>query len=285
MPAIPRPDKPNIAAAYNSVMNPTPGPPFTLPDLLIAKGVRKLAVVTAYDAPSALLADRAGLDIILVGDSLGMVVQGHADPLPVTLEEMIYHCRCVSRAVGRAMVVGDLPFGSYQISPAQAAESAIRLVKEGRVRAVKLEGGVRSAAAIHALTSQDIPVIGHVGLTPQSVHRLGGFKVQRDRERLIEDALAVQEAGASAVVVECVPSDYAAEVTTRLRIPTIGIGAGLECDGQVLVWHDLLGLGSGKTPKFVKRYLDGAGLFSEALRQYVTEVRDGQYPATEHEYR
>src|SRR5262245_838333 len=217
--------------------------PVTVPDFLAAKarGVR-LTLLTAYDYTMARLLDGAGVDGLLVGDSLGMVVQGHPTSLPVTLDEVIYHTRLVARGVRRSLLVADLPFMSFQLGPQQALENAGRLVKEGGAHAVKLEGGVRSAAALAAIAAADIPVMGHVGMTPQSVRRLGGFRVQRDEARLLEDALAVEQAGAFAIVLECVPADLAQRVSAAVKVPTIGIGAGAGCDGQILVTHDMLGL-------------------------------------------
>jgi 3-methyl-2-oxobutanoate hydroxymethyltransferase len=257
----------------------------TVPDFLSARsrGAR-LAVVTAYDYTTARLVDAAGVDSVLVGDSLGMVVQGGRHSLAVTLDEMVYHTRCVSRGVRRALLVADLPFLSYQVSPQQAVQSAGRLVKEGDAQAVKLEGGVRSAAAVAAVVAADIPVMAHVGLTPQSVHRLGGFRVQRDEARLLDDARAVADAGAFALVLECVPTDLARRVTESVNIPTIGIGAGPHCDGQVLVIHDLLGLTTDLRPKFVKRYAELGERVQEAVRAYCDEVRTGQFPAAEHTF-
>lgn len=256
----------------------------TVPDFVAAKGrAEKLVVVTAYDYTSAKLADESGVDAILVGDSLGMVVQGHATPLPVTLAQMRYHTACVARGVRRALVVADLPFLTYQVSPRQAVRSAGALLKSGGAAAVKLEGGERVAEAIAACVRADIPVMAHVGLTPQSVHRFGGFKVQRDGEQLVKDAVAVAQAGAFAVVVECVPSEIAAAIGAAVAIPTIGIGAGPSCDGQVLVTHDLLGLFDGLRPKFVKRYAELGEATRAALRAYADEVRRGQFPAPEHE--
>lgn len=260
--------------------------PVTVPEFLAAKAAgRRLAMLTAYDATMARLLDAAGVDALLVGDSLGMVVQGQPDSLGVTLEEMIYHTRLVARAAKRALVIADLPFMSYQISPQQALENAGRLIKEGGAHAVKLEGGVRSAEAIAAITAADIPLVGHVGLTPQSVRRLGGFRVQRDEAQLLEDALAVEQAGAFAVVVECVPATMARRLTSTLRVPTIGIGAGAGCDGQVLVVHDMLGLFDELRPRFVKRYADLGTAIREAVRRYCEEVREGVFPAAEHEFR
>ena len=245
----------------------------------------KLAVVTAYDYTSARLCDEAGVDAILVGDSLGMVVQGHPTSLPVTLDEMIYHTRCVVRGTRRALVVADLPFLTYQVSPRQAVRSAGRLLKEAGAAAVKLEGGVRMSDALRACIDAGIPVMGHVGLTPQAVHQLGGFKVQRDADALLADAAAVETAGAFAVVVESVPADLGAKITSAVGIPTIGIGAGAGCDGQVLVFHDMMGLFPDFKPKFAKRYADLGGQVKAAVESYCKEVRDGSFPATEHTFR
>jgi 3-methyl-2-oxobutanoate hydroxymethyltransferase len=260
--------------------------PITVPDFLSARarGV-KLTMLTAYDCTMARLLDEAGVDSILVGDSLGMVVQGLDDSLAVTLDEMIYHARLVSRGVRRALVIADLPFMSFQVSPQQALQSAGRLIKEAGVQAVKLEGGVRSAATIAAITAADIPVVAHVGLTPQSVRRLGGFRVQRNAAQIVEDARAVEQAGAFAVVLECIPAELAAEVTAALSIPTIGIGAGAGCDGQVLVSHDMLGLFDKFRPKFVKRYAQLAGDVQRAVKEYCQDVRSGRFPAAEHGFR
>ena len=258
----------------------------TVPDFLSARsrGVR-LTMLTAYDYTSARLLDEAGVDSILVGDSLGMVMQGHPNALKVTLDEVIYHTRCVVRGVRRALVVADMPFMTYQISPQQALANAGRLIQEGGATAVKLEGGARSAATISAITQADIPVVGHIGLTPQSVHRFGGFRVQRDEERLLADAQAVEMAGAFALVLECVPAELAARITASLSIPTIGIGAGAGCDGQVLVFHDMLGLFPDLQPRFVKRYAELGGQVREAVETYCREVREGTFPAEEHSFR
>lgn len=259
--------------------------PVTVPEFRAAreKG-RKLAVVTAYDFTAAKIADEAGVDCVLVGDSLGMVVQGHTTSLPVTLAEMVYHTRCVARGVKRCLIVADLPFLSYQVSPSQAVRSAGKLLKAG-AHAVKLEGGVRMVPALEALFRADIPVMGHIGLTPQSVHRMGGFKVQRDAAELLADAKAVEAAGAFSMVVEGVPTDLGSEITDAVNVPTIGIGAGPHCDGQVLVWHDLLGLYDAFRPKFVKRYAELGTAMRDALRGYCDEVRGGQFPATEHGFK
>ena len=265
----------------------------TVPDIRNAKsslaGGRRLTMVTAYDYTFARLIDRAGVDMLLVGDSLGMVVQGEESTIPVTLDEMLYHVRLVARARPRALVVGDLPFLSYQTSRRDALASAGRLLKVG-AEAVKLEGGRSQAATIRALVQADIPVIGHIGLTPQSVHRMGGHKVQgRDadgRRRLLADAIAVAEAGAFAVVVEGVPLDLAREITDAIPIPTIGIGAGPCCDGQVLVMHDLLGLGAGDRPepRFVRRYASLGGQVTAAVAAYAQEVRRGEFPSKHESY-
>jgi 3-methyl-2-oxobutanoate hydroxymethyltransferase len=281
------------AAAKNPRPHPNGSPPagadvrpVTVPDFLAARarGVR-LTMLTAYDYTMARLLDAGGVDGVLVGDSLGMVVQGQDDCLAVTLDEMIYHTRLVARGVRRALLVADMPFMSFQVSPQQALENAGRLVKEGGAHAVKLEGGVRSAAAIAAITAADIPVMGHVGLTPQSVRRLGGFRVQRDEARLLEDALAIEQAGAFAVVLECVPADVAQRISAALKVPTIGIGAGAGCDGQVLVTHDILGLFEELQPRFVKRYASLGRDVVRAVEAYCREVREGTFPAAEHSFR
>jgi len=264
----------------------------TVPAVLAAKRARKLAMVTAYDYTFARLADKAGADLLLVGDSLGMVVQGCDNTLSVTMDEMVYHTRMVARGRTRALVVGDMPFLSYQVSVNEAVANAGRFIKEGGAEAVKLEGGVHVADTVRRLCDFDIPVMGHIGLTPQSVHRMGGHKVQGrrpgreagGRERLFEDALALEAAGAFAIVIEGVPADLAAQITRRLGIPTIGIGAGAACDGQVLVMHDLLGLEERIAPKFVKRYAELGHAAVDAIGQYVSEVREGAFPAKEHSF-
>jgi 3-methyl-2-oxobutanoate hydroxymethyltransferase len=214
-----------------------------------------------------------------------MVVQGHETSLTVTVEEVIYHTRLVARGIRRSLLVADMPFMSFQVSTQQALENAGRLVKEGGAHAVKLEGGVRSAAAIGAITAADIPVMGHVGMTPQSVRRFGGFRVQRDEGRLLEDALATEQAGAFALVVECVPSALAQKITDAVKIPTIGIGAGAGCDGQILVAHDMLGLFDDIRPRFVKQYADVGEAIRRAVEGYCREVREGVFPALEHSFR
>ncbi len=260
--------------------------PMTVPDFVAAKSVgTRLTVLTAYDYTMARLLDAAGVDCLLVGDSLGMVVQGHDTALTVTLDDMIYHCRLVARAVRRSLLVVDMPFMSYQVSPRQALRNAGRLVKEGGAHAVKLEGGRRTAAAIAAIVAADIPVMGHVGMTPQSVRRFGGFRVQREEEAILADAQAVEQAGAFALVIECVPSALAEKITRTVRIPTIGIGAGPGCDGQVLVIHDMLGLFTDLQPRFVKKYADLGTAITEAVTSYCDEVRAGKFPGPEHEFR
>ncbi|MCA9512916.1 MAG: 3-methyl-2-oxobutanoate hydroxymethyltransferase [Myxococcota bacterium] len=249
---------------------------------------RPVSMLTAYDHAFARIFDAAGIDVLLVGDSLGNVVQGQDTTLPVTLDEAIYHTRLVARAAARAMVVGDMPFGSYQVSPEDAVRNAIRMVKEGGAHAVKLEGGSPMLATTRRIVDAGIPVMGHVGLTPQSVHAMGGLRVQgrgdAGRSRVVEDAIAVQEAGAFAVVLEGIPSELAAEITRTLAIPTIGIGAGVGCDGQVLVMHDLLGL-SDWTPSFVKQYANLGQLAAQAARAFADEVRNRKFPDEEHSYR
>lgn len=251
-------------------------------------GNQKITMITAYDFTMARLVDAAGIDMVLVGDSLGMVFQGHNDTLSVTLEDMIYHGRCVSRGLNAAHLTIDLPFMSYQISPQQALESAGRLVKEGGAQSVKLEGGTRSAPMIKSIVEAGIPVVGHIGLTPQSIHALGGFRVQGrgndERQKLIEDALAVQEAGAFLLVMEMVPAHLAAEIQSTLDIPTIGIGAGIDCDGQVLVCNDLLGFDSSFHPRFVKRYANLEKPMIDAIQKYIQEVRDAKFPTVEHSF-
>ena len=242
----------------------------------------KIAMITAYDATFARLLDEAGADILLVGDSLGMVVQGHENTLPVTVDEMIYHCRAVARGARRAQIVGDMPFMSYQESLEQGVRNAGRMMKEGGCHAIKLEGGAQHAALVARLVATGIPVMGHLGLTPQSVHQLGGFKIQgRDEgatERLIADARALEAAGAYAIVLEGLPTEVAAAVTAALTIPTIGIGAGDGCDGQVLVIYDLLGLDERFKPRFVRRYADLSTTIKEACGRYIADVRSGAFP-------
>lgn len=249
---------------------------------------QKIVMLTAYDYHTARLLDEAGVDVLLVGDSAGMVMAGRPNTLSVTVEEILYHLEGVRRAAKRALVVADMPFLSYQLSPQEAKRNAGRMVKEGGAEAVKVEGGAQVADLIRAICDMDVPVMGHIGLTPQSIHRLGGWRVQgrreRERRKLLEDALAVQEAGAFAVVLELVAADVAEEITRALRVPTIGIGSGPACDGQVLVVHDLVGL-SGFRPRFVKAYADVAETIREAARRFAQEVRAGLFPGEEHCFR
>jgi 3-methyl-2-oxobutanoate hydroxymethyltransferase len=248
----------------------------------------RIAMLTAYDFAFASLFDQAGIDVLLVGDSLGNVVQGHATTLPVTLDEMIYHTRLVARGAQRALVVADLPFGSYQITSEDGLRSAVRCVKEGGAHAVKLEGGSKVAETIARIVAAEIPVMGHVGLTPQAVHRMGGHRVQgrgeSGRASVLADARAVEAAGAFAVVLEGMPAELAAEITGTLAIPTIGIGAGVDCDGQVLVMHDLLGL-TDAAPGFAKQYANLGALTVQAARRFADEVAHAKFPDAEHSYR
>ncbi len=249
----------------------------------------KISVLTAYDYPFAKLMDEAGIDMILVGDSVGSVVSGYDNTLPVTMEEMLYHTRAVVRATQQAHIIADLPFMSYQVDVRDARLNAGRLIKEGGAQSVKLEGGENVADTIKAIVDMDIPVVGHIGLTPQSIHRMGGFKVQGRQEQqarqILADARAVEAAGAFAVVLEGIPKDLAAQVTAALSIPTIGIGAGVDCDGQVLVIHDILGLCDKYSPKFVKRYADISATVSQGIADYISEVKGGQFPGPEHSFK
>jgi 3-methyl-2-oxobutanoate hydroxymethyltransferase len=244
--------------------------------------------LTAYDYPTARLLDEAGVDVILVGDSLSMVVLGHESTLPVTLEDMLHHTRAVRRGTRRALVVSDMPFGSYHTDTAESLRNAVRFVKEAGAEAVKVEGGERRLELIARLTEAEIPVMGHVGLTPQSVNALGGYRVQgktRDAaEHLIRDARAVEAAGAFAVVLEAVPRELAAQITRELRIPTIGIGAGPDCDGQILVLHDILGLTFHPVPKFARQYADVGRIISDAVREYCEDVKTGTFPSDGESY-
>jgi len=249
----------------------------------------KITMLTAYDYSTAKIIDESGINAILVGDSLGMVCLGYEDTLSVTMEDMIHHSKAVARGAKNSLVVTDMPFMSYQTSVYDAVVNAGRLVKEGNAQAVKLEGGIDVAAQIRAIVNASIPVMGHIGLTPQSVNAFGGFKVQGKNEeaakKLLQDAKAVEEAGAFAVVLECVPSKLAELITSKLSIPTIGIGAGVGCDGQVLVYQDMLGMFSDFTPKFVKKYTDLGGYMKEAFTRYIEEVRDGVFPSEEHSFK
>lgn len=250
---------------------------------------RKIAMLTAYDYITGRLVDEAGVDCVLVGDSLGMVVLGYDTTLPVTMDEMLHHTRAVRRGVKRALVVGDMPFGSYQGSPSEALANAVRFLKEAGADAVKLEGGTYLAESVRLMVDAGIPVMGHLGMTPQSVHKFGGFKVQgrdeRQRREILEGAAALEEAGVFSIVLEGVPVSLAEEVTASVSVPTIGIGAGKGCDGQVLVIHDMLGLIDDFKPKFVKRYAHLSDQAREAVRLYCKEVQDGVYPGEEHSYK
>jgi 3-methyl-2-oxobutanoate hydroxymethyltransferase len=269
---------------------------FTVPDLLQRKTraadshskAEKITCLTAYDYPTARLLDEAGVDVILVGDSLGMVVLGHENTLAVTIDEMLHHTRAVRRGTRRALVVADMPFGSYHTDTAESLHNAVRFVKEAGAEAVKIEGGERRLELISRLTEAEIPVMGHVGLTPQSVNALGGYRVQGRTpdaaEQLIRDARAVEAAGAFAVVLEAVPRELAAQITRDLRIPTIGIGAGPDCDGQILVVHDLLGLTFNQTPKFARQYANVGEVISKAVREYCEDVRGGGFPSDAESY-
>ncbi len=265
-------------------------PKVTINDFLKKKSEgQKITMLTAYDYPFAKIVDEAGVDAILVGDSLAMVVQGLENTLPVTMDEMIYHTRMVARAAEHAMVIGDMPFMSYQVSVEEAVRNAGRFIKEGAAQAIKIEGGREVAEKVSAMVKSDIPVMAHIGLTPQSIHRMGGYKVQgrteEAKKQLLEDARILQEAGAFSMILEAIPMDLAKEITNTLTIPTIGIGAGPHCDGQVLVLHDLLGLFERFVPKFVKQY---ANLKEDALRavkEYVSEVEEGLFPSEEHGFK
>ena len=248
----------------------------------------KISMLTAYDYSTSAAMDEAGIDIILVGDSLGMVVLGYDSTLPVTMEDMIHHTRAVSRAAKRAMVLGDMPFMSYQISTEEALRNAGRLMKEAGAHGVKLEGGEEVAEIVMKITSSGIPLMGHLGLTPQSVHQLGGYKVQgkddKTSRKMMEDARILEEAGAFSIVLECVPAQLAGEISRSLTIPTIGIGAGVECDGQVLVVNDMLGMFEKFTPKFVKKYATLNIDIRAAIEQYIDEVKERKFPGEEHSF-
>ena len=248
----------------------------------------KITVLTAYDYSTARLVDEAGVDVVLIGDSLGMVVLGYDSTLPVTMEDMLHHVRAVSRGTHNAMVVGDMPFMSYHVSSGESVRNAGRFLQESGANAVKLEGGREIADTVKAIVAAGIPVMGHLGLTPQAVNQLGGFRVQgRDEaaaRKIIDDALTLQDAGAFSIVLECIPAALAKMVTSRLDIPIIGIGAGPHCDGQVLVFHDLVGLYSDFTPKFVKRYATLRSTVIDAVGKYKEEVREGVFPSPEHSF-
>lgn len=261
----------------------------TIPAILKRKPAGgKVTMLTAYDYQMARILDRAGVDILLVGDSLSMVTLGYENTLPVTIEEMLHHTRAVARGRERALLVADLPFLSYHLSAEDTVRNAGRFIKEAGAEAVKLEGGAGRRGTIAALVNAEIPVMGHVGLTPQSIHRMGGYRVQgRERaaaSRIVDDAVAVEDAGAFAIVLEGIPGPIASRITRRLRIPTIGIGAGVGCDGQVLVINDLLGMDPGRPPRFVRRYADLHGVIGEAVGRFLADVRDGRFPSAEETY-
>lgn len=264
----------------------------TVPDIISRKSHGttnpRITCLTAYDYPTARLLDEAGVDMLLVGDSLAMVVLGYENTLPVTIEEMLHHTRAVRRGTRRALVIADMPYGSFHTGIAESVRNAVRFVKEAGAEAVKIEGGEKRLELIHRLVEAEVPVMGHVGLTPQSLHALGGFKVQgktaEAAEQLLRDARAVEAAGAFSIVLEAVPRELAAQVTRELRIPTIGIGAGPECDGQVLVIHDLLGLHFGRQPKFARRYANLVETISQAVGQYCADVRSGAFPTDAESY-
>jgi len=246
----------------------------------------KITCLTAYDYSFAALVDKAGIDTILVGDSLGMVIQGHSTPVPVTIQDSCYHTRCVSRGVSNALLIGDLPFGSYQLSKEQAYANAVKLMQSG-AHVIKLEGGDLQVETIQFLTERGIAVCAHIGLTPQSVHKLGGFKVQGrgdDAKRLMDDAISVERAGAFAVVLEAVPQSLAGEITEKVSIPTIGIGAGPQCDGQVLVLQDMIGIYPKPSPKFSKDFMQGSDSIAAAVEEFIKQVKNGTFPAAQHSF-
>ena len=249
---------------------------------------KKITALTAYDYPFARLLDEAGIDIILVGDSLGTTVLGNENTLPVTLEDMIYHTKAVKRGVKWAFLAADMPFMSYQVSIDDALKNAGRLIKEGGAEAVKLEGGIAMQEIVSAIAEVGIPVMGHIGLTPQSIHKFGGYKVQGrksiEAREIIEDAKALEDAGVFSIVLEGMPLELAKEITQKVKIPTIGIGAGQFCDGQVMVIHDLLGLAGEFKPKFVKRYAEGGEIIKNAVKEYIKDVTDGNFPTDDHSY-
>jgi 3-methyl-2-oxobutanoate hydroxymethyltransferase len=260
----------------------------TVPALVSAKGRERIAMMTAYDAPTAALLDQAGMDVLLVGDSVEMVVYGRASTLSASMDSMVRHTRAVAAAARRAMVVGDMPFLSYQTGPAEAVANAGRFLAEAGCAAVKVEGGRRVLPAIEAILAADIPVMGHLGLTPQSFRKLGGFKVQgrsaQAANELLADARALAAAGCFSIVLECVPETLAGEITAAVPVPTIGIGAGAACDGQVLVFHDAVGLSGDFKPKFVRRYADVSSVVSEAARAYCRDVKEGRFPSREESF-
>ncbi|TMA28852.1 MAG: 3-methyl-2-oxobutanoate hydroxymethyltransferase [Deltaproteobacteria bacterium] len=248
----------------------------------------RITMLTAYDATFARLFDSAGIEVLLVGDSLGMVIQGHGTTLPVTMDQMVYHCANVARTAETAHLVGDMPFGSYQASPEEAVKNAVRLVAEGHMEAVKLEGGAEYAEVISRIVRAGVPVMGHIGLTPQSVHKLGGYVLQgrteQKAQKLLSDAKAVEEAGCYSLVLEMMPAELSAEISRSVSMPVIGIGAGAGCDGQVLVCYDLLGMNPDFSPRFVKKYLELGVAIRDAALRFKDEVKHGEFPAAEHSF-
>ncbi len=281
----------NVVSTTPTSRLSAPGPPrpFSIHDLHAMKQRgERFAMLTAYDYLSAGILDEAGVPVILVGDSLGMVVLGYSSTVPVTVDEMLHHVRAVARARRRSLVVADMPFGSYQDGRSQALANATRFLKEGGANAVKLEGGGRMVEVTSSLVAAGIPVMGHLGLTPQSINQFGGFRVQgRDEtaaQRILDDAVALADSGAFAIVLECIPAELGRRITEAVEVPTIGIGAGASTDGQVLVWHDFLGLTSGRLPRFVKQYANLRGEVAAAVKAFAHEVAVGDYPAPEHTY-
>ncbi len=264
--------------------------PVTIPSLIARKQRgEKIVALTAYDFPTAKILDQAGVDIILVGDSLGMVVLGYENTIPVTMDEMVHHTKAVTRAVRRALVIGDMPYFSFHLSLEEALANASRFLKEAGAKAVKIEGATQKRLKlIRAMVEAEIPVMGHVGLTPQSLYRFGQYKVrgavEEEAKRILADALNLEKAGVFSVILECIPQDLARTITARLKVPTIGIGAGPYCDGQILVFHDMVGFSNGFKPKFVKKYADLQAVIGQAVRRYVEEVRQGAYPDEAHSY-
>ena len=274
---------------YGGAASTLPPKKVTVPDLVAMKrDGKRITMMTAYDAAFARLVDHAGIDVILVGDSLGMVVLGYPNTVPVTMDDMVRHAAAVSRGASRPLLIGDMPFGSYQTGPTDALRNAARFLKEAGMDAVKLEGGHETVPLVRALVENGIAVMAHVGLTPQRVAQFGGFKTQaksaRAARRLIDDAVALEEAGAFSIVLESIPAPVASMVTERLSIPTIGIGAGIDCDGQVLVLHDVLGLYGDFKPKFARRYAEIGTAVVDALRAFDSDVRDGRFPDAEHSF-
>jgi len=261
-----------------------------IPDFIKKKEKKeKIVALTAYDFPTAKIVDRTGVDIILVGDSLGMVVLGYEDTIPVTMDEMIHHTKAVTRGVKRALVVGDMPYMSFQVSQQEAVKNASRFIKEAGARAVKIEGASPYRLEIaHALKEAEIPVMGHVGLTPQSINRIGSFKVKgkckEEAHKILDQSEKLEEAGVFTIILECIPLELAKEITRKLKIPTIGIGAGPFCDGQILVFHDLLGYSNGYLPKYVKKYIDVNKILINGINKYVKEVKNNQFPLDKHSY-